>query len=125
MIGGVADTHAALWCLYDDGRLSIAAGEFIDRSAAAGNQIVVSSISLAEIVYLIEKNRLPGRGVQKFEGRARRPGLRVQSPRRRCFRRDTQRGTAIGPGGSRDRIGEATSPARSIRLAYYDRRRGA
>jgi hypothetical protein len=29
-------------------------------SAAAGKQIVVSSISLAEIVYLIEKNRLPG-----------------------------------------------------------------
>ncbi len=59
MIAGVADTHAALWYLYDDGRLSVAAGEFIDHSAAAGNQIVVSSISLAEIVYLVEKNRLP------------------------------------------------------------------
>jgi PIN domain nuclease of toxin-antitoxin system len=32
---------------------------FIDQAAASGRQIVVSSISLAEIVYLIEKNRLP------------------------------------------------------------------
>ena len=59
MIGAVADTHTALWYLYDDARLSLAAGEFIDEAAAAGNQIVISSISLAEIVYLIEKNRLP------------------------------------------------------------------
>jgi PIN domain nuclease of toxin-antitoxin system len=58
MIAGVADTHTALWYLYDDARLSVAAGDFIDRAAAAGSQIVVSSISLAEIVYLIEKNRL-------------------------------------------------------------------
>ena len=59
MIAGVADTHTALWYLYDDARLSVAAGDFIDQAAAAGRQIVVSSISLAEIVYLIEKNRLP------------------------------------------------------------------
>ena len=39
--------------------MSVAAGEFIDRAAEAGRRIVVSSISLAEIVYLIEKNRLP------------------------------------------------------------------
>ena len=59
MIAGVADTHTALWYLFNDGRLSVAAGDFIDKAAAAGSQIVVSSISLAEIVYLIEKNRLP------------------------------------------------------------------
>jgi PIN domain nuclease of toxin-antitoxin system len=59
MIAGVADTHTALWYLFNDGRLSVAAGDFIDRAAAAGSQIVVSSISIAEIVYLIEKNRLP------------------------------------------------------------------
>lgn len=59
MIAGVADTHTSLWYLFNDGRLSVAAGEFIDQAAAAGSQIVVSAISLAEIVYLIEKNRLP------------------------------------------------------------------
>ena len=59
MIAGVADTHAALWHLFDDSRLSAAAGAFIDRAAAARHRIAVSSISLAEVVYLIEKNRLP------------------------------------------------------------------
>jgi PIN domain nuclease of toxin-antitoxin system len=32
---------------------------FIDDAAAAGNDIVLSPISLAEIVYLTEKSRLP------------------------------------------------------------------
>ncbi len=59
MIAAVADTHSALWYLFNDVRLSIAAGDFIDNAAAARSQIAVSSISLAEIVYLIEKNRLP------------------------------------------------------------------
>ena len=59
MVAGVADTHTTLWYLYDDARLSAAAGDCIDQAAAAGSHIAVSSISLAEIVYLIEKNRLP------------------------------------------------------------------
>ena len=59
MIAGVADTHTALWYLFNDAHLSVAAGDFIDQAAAASRRIVVSSISLAEIVYLIEKNRLP------------------------------------------------------------------
>jgi PIN domain nuclease of toxin-antitoxin system len=59
MIGGVADTHTALWYLFDDERLSNSAGDFIDQAGAAGRRIVVSSISLAEIVYLIEKKRCP------------------------------------------------------------------
>jgi PIN domain nuclease of toxin-antitoxin system len=58
VIAAVADTHAAVWYLFDDARLSAAAGDFLDQSAEMGNQIAVSSISLAEIVYLIEKNRL-------------------------------------------------------------------
>ena len=59
MIAAIADTHTALWYLYNDGRLSVLAGSSIDKAAAAGNQIAISSISLAEIVYLIEKNRVP------------------------------------------------------------------
>ena len=59
MIAGIADTHKALWCLYDDARLSVAAGDCIDQAAAVGSQILVSAISLAKIVYLLEKNRLP------------------------------------------------------------------
>lgn len=59
MIAAVADTHTALWHLFDDARLSAAAGAFISESATARRKIAISTISLAEVVYLIEKNRLP------------------------------------------------------------------
>ena len=59
MIAGVADTHAALWLLFGDSRLSAAAKDFVDKSAAARRKIALAPISLAEVVYLIEKNRPP------------------------------------------------------------------
>jgi len=59
VIAGVADTHAALWHLFDDARLSGPAEAFIYKAAVARHRIAVSSVSLAEVVYLIEKNRLP------------------------------------------------------------------
>jgi PIN domain nuclease of toxin-antitoxin system len=59
VIAGVADTHAALWYLLKNPSLSATARRFMDDAAAAGQDIVVSPISLAEIVYLVEKNRLP------------------------------------------------------------------
>jgi PIN domain nuclease of toxin-antitoxin system len=34
MIAAVADTHTALWYLFNDGRLSVAAGDFIDKASA-------------------------------------------------------------------------------------------
>jgi len=55
----VADTHTALWYLLRNPLLSTKALQFMDDAAASGNDIVISPISLAEIVYLIEKNRLP------------------------------------------------------------------
>jgi PIN domain nuclease of toxin-antitoxin system len=59
VIAGVADTHAALWYLLKNPRLSVTARQFMDNAADAGFDIVLSPISLAEIVYLVEKNRLP------------------------------------------------------------------
>jgi PIN domain nuclease of toxin-antitoxin system len=59
VIAGVTDTHAALWYLFKNPRLSAAARSFIDDAAAAGKTILLSPISLAEIVYLTEKDRLP------------------------------------------------------------------
>src|SRR3982751_494406 len=59
MVGAVADTHAALWHLYGDARLSSRARDFVDASARAGRKVGVSSISLAEVVYLVEKQRIP------------------------------------------------------------------
>ena len=52
MIAAVADTHTALWHLFNDARLSSAAGDFIEGAAARRRKIAISSISLAEVVYL-------------------------------------------------------------------------
>ena len=59
IIAGVADTHTALWNLFNDRRLSAPARDFIDGAANTRQKIAVSSISLAELVYLVEKGRLP------------------------------------------------------------------
>lgn len=68
MIAGVADTHAALWYLLGSPRLSARAREFMDNTARAGHDIGLSTISLAEIVYLVEKNRLPESAYQDLKG---------------------------------------------------------
>lgn len=59
MIAAVADTHTALWHLFGDAKLSRAAEDFIQAAAARRDKIAVSAISVAELVYLIEKSRLP------------------------------------------------------------------
>lgn len=66
MIAGVADTHAALWYLFGDRRLSASAKNFIDQAAASANKVVLSVISLAEILYLIEKRRVPSSAYEKL-----------------------------------------------------------
>jgi PIN domain nuclease of toxin-antitoxin system len=58
MIRAVADTHAIIWYLFEDGRLSRVAKEFMDDAAKNGEQIGISAISLTEIVYLVEKAKI-------------------------------------------------------------------
>lgn len=54
----VADTHALLWFLYDDSRLSENASRALESAEHNGGSIAISSVTLAEIVYLIEKQRI-------------------------------------------------------------------
>jgi len=54
----VADTHAALWHLYDDPRLSLVADRFLMDATSSRRKIAVSSISLVEVAYLVEKGRI-------------------------------------------------------------------
>jgi PIN domain nuclease of toxin-antitoxin system len=58
MIVGVADTHTALWHLFDDPKLSRAADVLLTEAAASGHKVAVSSISLIEMVYLVDKRRM-------------------------------------------------------------------
>ena len=59
MLAGIADTHTAIWYLYNDARLSSRAKTFIETSVRQGDQIGLSAITFAEIVYLIEKRKIP------------------------------------------------------------------
>jgi PIN domain nuclease of toxin-antitoxin system len=59
MIVAIADTHAAIWYLFSDSRLGAAASAFVDDAIAKGDHIDVSAISVAEMIYLIEKGRIP------------------------------------------------------------------
>jgi PIN domain nuclease of toxin-antitoxin system len=59
MLDAILDTHAAIWYLFGDARLSPVARSFIDNAAAEGDQVALSAITLAEIVYLEEKGRIP------------------------------------------------------------------
>lgn len=58
MLRAVADTHTVIWYLFADKRLSIAAQNVIEEAANDGDQIALSSITLAELIYLSEKGRI-------------------------------------------------------------------
>lgn len=55
----IADTHALIWYLLDSSRLSAPASEQFERSAKNDATVGVSSISIVEIIYLLEKGRIP------------------------------------------------------------------
>lgn len=59
MIRAVADTHAIIWYLFDIPHLSARASSIFSEAEETGDQIAVSSISFVEIVYLVEKERIP------------------------------------------------------------------
>ena len=59
MIRAVADTHALIWYLTGDPRLSAPARVFIDTALSQGEQIALSVITLIEMIYLTEKKRIP------------------------------------------------------------------
>ena len=59
MSGLAADTHALVWYLDAPSTLSPHALAALDGATASGKPIYVSTISLVEITYLVEKGRLP------------------------------------------------------------------
>lgn len=59
MAGVVVDTHAIVWFLSRDSRLSSKARGVLRSAMAIGDVIHVPSICLVELTYLAEKGRLP------------------------------------------------------------------
>lgn len=55
----VADTHAIIWYLLNSTNLSTNAMAALDKAATDGAPVYIASITLVEVVYLVEKGRLP------------------------------------------------------------------
>src|SRR5258706_12511522 len=73
MIVAVADTHAVIWYLAADPRISTVAKLFMDSTANDGDEIAVSAITLVEMVYLIEKGRIPAQYFSNLAGELNDP----------------------------------------------------
>lgn len=69
----IADTHAVIWYLLADARLSETARQIFAAASASGNPIGVPSIAIVEMLYLTEKNRIPSEALEKL-------GLALQAP---------------------------------------------
>ena len=59
MTGVIADTHAVIWYLLDSPRLSAQALAQFEACRTDGVRVGVASISIVEIVYLVDKGRIP------------------------------------------------------------------
>lgn len=55
----VVDTHAIVWYLAGDARLSSRAAATLDLATSNSGVIFVPSICLVELTYLVEKGRIP------------------------------------------------------------------
>ena len=54
----VIDTHAAIWYFSNSPEISVLATETIDNAVANGDSVILSTISIVEIIYLIDKTKL-------------------------------------------------------------------
>ena len=72
MIVAIADTHTAIWYLFSHPRLGKAASAFIDETIAKGDHVGVSAISIAEMIYLVEKGRIPANALNDLRAATER-----------------------------------------------------
>jgi len=70
----VADTHAVVWFLFGLSHLSMPARTAMETAIRDGDPVYVASISLVEIVYLIEKARLPTTTFDRLDQALSDPG---------------------------------------------------
>ena len=64
-MAAVLDTHTAVWYMLSSKDLSPLALRAIEDSLQGGEAVYLPSISLVEIIYLVEKGRLPGSALER------------------------------------------------------------
>lgn len=62
----VADTHAVVWYFSNSPRLSQKAAAALDETLIAGEPLYVSTISVIELIYLMERKRLPQNSLNRL-----------------------------------------------------------
>jgi PIN domain nuclease of toxin-antitoxin system len=65
--GVLADTHALIWYLLDSPRLSYSASAKFEECLSVGIRVGIASISIVEIVYLVDKGRIPADTIPLLE----------------------------------------------------------
>jgi PIN domain nuclease of toxin-antitoxin system len=65
-MAAVLDTHAAIWYLLDSKNLPQTVFLLIDGAAASGAPTYISAVSLVEVVYLVERGRIPIDAFDRF-----------------------------------------------------------
>lgn len=59
MSGLLLDTHAALWHLWDSPEMPATVTRLVEEVTGRGEPLFVSAVSVIEVLYLVEKGRLP------------------------------------------------------------------
>ena len=122
-MSAVLDTHAALWYLLDTKNLSPTAAALIDEAARNGSPAYLSAISLVEVIYLVERGRLPFDASERL-----RKELHSEQPAFRIVHLDTAIAEAVSliPRAAvpdmPDRIIAATAVHLNLPLVTRDRR---
>ncbi len=62
----VADTHTVIWYLLSRENLSANATVALEQATNTGNPIYVASISVVEVIYLVERRRLPDVALERL-----------------------------------------------------------
>jgi PIN domain nuclease of toxin-antitoxin system len=117
------DTHALLWWLADERRLSPAQREAIESSVRAGERLGLSVICFWEIAKLLERGRLrlPRSADQLFEELETHPGLDIYQLTPRISLESTRLGPRFHADPA-DQIIAATARVHGLRLVTADDR---
>lgn len=117
----VADTHAVIWYVFADDRISAAARTFMQHAAKAGDQVAISSVTFVEIVYLIEKGRIDAHTLDRILEALDHPqSLFVEIPLDRRISESMRRVDRAQVPDLADRIIAATAVHLSVPLISRD-----
>lgn len=116
----VADTHSAIWYLEKSPRLSATVDAVMQSAIAGGDPVWISSVTIVELTYLVEKGRFPATLLDQLVVLLRQPasGFQVATFDLACA--TTLRTVPASIRDMPDRMIAATAVALGLPLATRD-----